>query len=302
MMNIGMISAVFITVLVISALDPSLQRLAEEADVFTRTLDKVIGEETIRQKSLKRPAWFRFRIGESSLRENDPEYQERTLDSEFAYALFREDESDDGSWHEVRQVLRVDERSIRNREKARKRMVLGLKSENDLLKRSLLDELTKRGLPQSATDFSLCLLLFRTTNLQNFAFTPTGIQSIGADPALVYQFTQQEGAASFTVFHGKKVIHQPLSGEVWIRQSDGLPLKIRLTSRIETQGKPDTVDIGEVEYARSRQGDLLPVSVMHRRTSGELLVAENHFTYSNFRRFSADSEIKFTPEDSTPPQ
>ncbi len=113
----------------------------------------------------------------------------------------------------------------------------------------------------------------------------------------VYQFTQKQGMESFTIFEGKKIIHQALTGEIWVRKSDGLPLKIQLVSRQKLSDEDEIVDTGDVNYIRSEQGNLQPVSVIHRRTNGDLLIAENEFTYSNFKQFHSESEINFATPD-----
>jgi hypothetical protein len=48
-----------------------------------------------------------------------------------------------------------------------------------------------------------------------------------------------------------------------------------------------------VTYAMSRFGALLPVSTEHRELRSGKVVAENHFSYSDFQKFGASSDIKF---------
>lgn len=282
------------------AADGPLQRLAEEAEVFAQSLDKIIGEETIRQKSMRRQPRFKIRVGDKAFEPEPPSYQERELRSEFGYASIKPDEDQPGAWHEVRQVLEVDGKAVQNQEKARRKLVEGLRSGDEEVKKKLLEDLEHKGLSGSATDFSLCLLLFRARNLSNFTFTPGEKMHIGADEVQPYRFTQKQGPESFTVVHGKKMIHQVLEGEMWLRTEDGLPVKIKLQSTIPQKDRDPVIDIGEVEYTRSQHGILLPVAVTHRRTAGEFLLSENEFIYSNFKKFSSDSEIKFTPVDETP--
>lgn len=288
------------TLVAVTAVDPHLQRLTEEAEVFATSLDKVIGEETIRQKAMRKQPRFKLRVGDKAFEPEPPSYQERELRSEFGYASFKDEKDETGVWHEVRQILEVDGKALQTQEKARERLALGIRSNDDSVKKKLLQELEKQGLSGSATDFSLCLLLFRARNLPNFDFTPKEKIRMGADEMQPYHFKQKKGHESFTVFHGRKMIHQALEGDLLIRTEDGLPLKITLTSRIEQKDHASVVDVGEIEYMRSPHGVLLPVAVVHRRTWNEVLVAENQFSYANFKRFSTDSEIKFTPVDEDP--
>jgi hypothetical protein len=278
------------------ALDPRLERLAEEAGAFARSAEKLIGEETIRQRAVAAPPRFRPRIGAAALEPPPERWMERELKSEFAYARFRAEGSDQGSIHEARQVLALDGRAVTATAKAREQLALGLRSDDDKLKRRLLEDLRKYGLPETATDFTLTLLLFEGSGLNRFLFTPTREVMLGADRAQVFQFTQKDGDSAFTVFHGRRMYRQRMEGEVWLRAEDSLPVKIVFQSLIPDADAP-VLDHGEVEYARSPHGILVPVAAAHRRTIAGRLTAESRFSYGNFKRFGADSEIRFTAED-----
>lgn len=276
--------------------DPLLSRLAEEAEVFAQSVAKLIGEETIRQRALKAGSRFRPRIGQAALEPPKPVYQARELASEFGYTTIGD------LWHEAREVRLVDGRTVQSTDKARRKLVLGLRSDDDLVKKKLLEDLEKHGLLGSATDFTLSLLMFRGRNLENYQFAPVRRERVGADEAMVFAFTQAGGEEAFTVFQGKKTIRQKLTGHVWLRAGDGLPLRIHLTTTIPGPEGADITDEAVIDYVRNPLGLLLPASVLHRRMSNNQLLAENNFTYGNFKRFSSDSEIKFTPaEEEEPP-
>ena len=53
-------------------------------------------------------------------------------------------------------------------------------------------------------------------------------------------------------------------------------------------------DEATVDYVMTQHGFLAPASVVHRQTVASQLVVENLFQYSPFRRFAADTDIKFT--------
>ena len=271
--------------------DPLLERLAEEAEVFRQVLDKVVGEELLEQRALK-PRGPRLRVGGAVTRPHPVEYQTRTLRSEFGYAVLGEGA---GNYHEARQVIEVDGRLVTTREKARRRLVMGLRSGEEEVRKRLLEDLVTYGLEGAATDFSLCLLLFRGRLLEDYEWWRSGEERLGADRAMVFAFQQRRGDQSLTVFQGKKLVRQALTGNVWIRADDGLPLKIRLVSSLEDPPGGSVLDIGEVEYARGASLAVLPVVAVHRRFRGPLLLSEETFRYSGFKRFSADSEIRFTP-------
>ena len=275
--------------------DPRLNRLAEEAEVFAQSVAKLIGEETIRQQALKSSTRFRPRIGQAALEPPKPVYQSRELASEFGYTAIG------GLWHEAREVRLVDGRTVQTTDKARRKLVLGLRSDDDLVKKKLLEDLEKHGLLGSATDFTLSLLMFRGRNLSNYQFAPVRPERVGADEAMVYSFTQAAGEESFTIFQGKKTVRQKLAGHVWLRASDGLPLRIHLATASAGPDGQEISDEAVIDYVRNPVGLLLPASVLHRRMANNQLLAENNFTYGNFKRFSADSEIKFTPAEEEPP-
>jgi hypothetical protein len=276
-------------------LAPLLTRLAEEADVFSRSIERIVAEETIRQRAIKRRK-PRLRIGRAAMVDPEPEYQERELKSEFGYA------ASEGSIHEARQVREVNGKLVGTAANARNRLVAGIRSDDDRVKKALLEELERHGLEGAATDFTLCILLFDQRRQADYEFRDTGIERSGTDSARVILFRQKSGDGGMTVFQGKQMLRPAISGRLLLRESDGLPLKIRVDSKVPIPGSDLPMeDSGEVEYARNQAGLLLPVSVVHRRRQGAVLIAEERFTYANFQRFSTDSDIKFTPVDSEDP-
>jgi len=285
--------------LLAAQIPPGLERLAEEAEVFAQAATKVVGEETLRQRALKPPPRFRPRIGQSALAEPKPEYREREIHSEFGYA------SIGGQWHEARQVESVDGRTVAQRGKARTKLAMGIRSDDDLVKRRLLEDLERHGLEGSATDFTLTLLLFRASNLQKYRWKKLGEERLGVDATVVFEFDQIAGEEAFTIFDKREALRSALKGRIWLRKKDGVPIKIEFAAMTPADEKAEDrtplIDIARVEYMPSPSGTLLPVAALHRRSRGRLLIAENNFSYGNFKRFSTDSEIKFTPVDEEPP-
>ena len=118
---------------------------------------------------------------------------------------------------------------------------------------------------------------------------------MGADPARILAFKQTGGAASFLIIEKRKAIHQPLEGQLWVRASDGMPLRIVLVSQHEERGAAIR-DESRVDYTMTPRGYLAPASVVHRQTSGGQLVVEDVYEYSDFRMFQSDTDIKFIEE------
>jgi len=291
-----------------AAQTPSLEeirsRLAEEADVFLHVAPQTFAEETLRQRAVKPPPRFRLRVGDDALKPPPPVYQTREIVSEYSFSSFKDSPA---FLHEFRQVSSVDGRKVLAPEKARQSLSVGMRSQDDRLKKRMLEQFEKHGLIGTVTDFGQILLLFTKRRLPEYEFRLAGQGRIGADPVVKIAFRQVKGAQALTIFEGNQAIHRPLEGEIWVRTPDTTPLRITLESAREEQGKDEKDksvirDQATVDYAMSQHGVMLPVSVVHRQLNGELLIAENIFRYSAFRKFSAASEIKFTEVPLEPPQ
>jgi hypothetical protein len=77
-----------------------------------------------------------------------------------------------------------------------------------------------------------------------------------------------------------------VQGEIWVRESDGLPVRITMTATDSSTDKTLREE-ATVDYAMSEFGTLLPVETTHRELRSGEEAAENKFTYSNFHRFEA---------------
>lgn len=275
--------------------DP-LARAAEEAEVFHQNIARLVGQETLRQRVMK-PA-PRIRLATPGAQA--PLWQQREIVSEYGVATFQEA---GGVMHEVRKVVRVDGRAIGRPEQARISLVRGMTSEDDRIQRKLLLDFEKHGLVGTATDFALSLLMFRRVARDELMMEPGPRETIDGRELASYAFKQRAGEGKFSVFEGRELVKQPLKGLLWVRASDGVPVRLVLISEIrKPAGRRGqelvTRDQGTIDYAPSSSfGLLLPVRVRHQRTINGQLVTDNDFTYQRFQRFSAETEIKFSSED-----
>lgn len=267
-----------------------LRRVGEEAEMFHQNVTLVVGQESLKQRALKRGT--RFRPNGAQPTPPAGNFQTRELVSEYAVAAFAES---NGDFHEVRQVTQVDGRQIQKLRDARISLAMGMKTPDDKLRRKLLLEFEKHGLIGTAVDFGLSLLLFRKQALLNYTFMVAGTRQLGAETALVVRFKQKAGEGQMTVYEGNKLIRQQLQGELWLSQT-GVPLRIELGSAIRENGQT-IVDIGVTDYAMSQFGFVLPATVVHTRRADGIVVAENVFRYERFQKFAADSELKFEVQD-----
>jgi hypothetical protein len=266
-----------------------LGRLSEEAEIFAQMAPDMVAQETLKQRARKAPARFRPRAGKSVVQAPKPQYRSREIVCEYGYSAFREAP---GVLHEFRQVVSVDGRRIASVEKARRTLSRGLRSDDDRLKKRMLEDFEKHGLIGAASDFGQVILLFGRRRLANYTFRIMGPGRIGADAALVVEFRQTGGSGSLLIFERRNALHQPLEGEIWVRQTDNLPLEVVLRSSRQ-QGGARIREEAKVDYVVSPHGALAPVSVVHREFAGDELVVENQYQYSSFRKFSSQSEIKF---------
>jgi hypothetical protein len=295
----GGVSAALLALLLAQepALDDVLRRLSEEAEVFSRVAPKVIGQEVLQQKARRPPPRFRPRIGQSALKPPPARYQTREIVSEYGYSTFQESSE---ALHEFRQVVSVDGRTVASSGKARKLLIMGVTSADDKLKNRLLRDFEKYGLHGSATDLAPLLLLFTRRQLENYDFAADSEELIGAERTRRFAFRQKSGAAAITIFSGREAHRLPLEGHIWVRASDGLPVRIRL--RAAGAEKETAVErIITVDYVLSPHGVLLPVSVLFVESMNGETTVENSYAYRDFKMFKVESELKFTVEE-TPPR
>ncbi|MDP8983335.1 MAG: hypothetical protein M3O35_22395 [Acidobacteriota bacterium] len=150
-------------------------------------------------------------------------------------------------------------------------------------KEKLRQDFEKQGLHGTATDFGQLLLLFTKTKQSEYAFSLGASERIGADQAQVIHFEQRTGEAALKIAEGRRRIKEPLQGELWIRESDGAPLRITLTA-LRRQGDHEVRDEARVEYDSLASGVILPAAVVHRRFVDDELAGEDLYRYSDWHR------------------
>ncbi len=274
-------------------ISPILARVSEEAEVFRAIAPKTLAQEKLIQRAMLPPGRFRPRLGDAALAPPPPRYRTREVISEYGFSALKDRP---GDLHEVRQVISVDGRRVASEEKARRRLVAGLESEDDREKQRLLEDFEKHGLRGAATDFGQVLLLFTRRRLADYRFSWAGAQMAGSERVVVLRFQQTGGSGSLTILGGRKMEHQPLEGELWVRAKDSLPVRVVLRSDRREGGRA-VRDEASVGYTKTPFGSLAPAWVTHRETSGGQVVLEHRFEYSAYRMFSAASDIQFNPQD-----
>lgn len=272
-----------------------LHRVAEEAVVFSSIARDVLSEETLVQRAMTRKRRFLPRVGAAAL--NGPQYhqQSREIVSEYGYGLR------DGALHEFRQVVKVDGRQVKESQAARRTLVLGMRSADDAVKQKLLKDFEKHGLHGAAMDFGQLLLLFSARSQANYQFHLAGERFVGAERVLVVEYEQTDGAEVLTVFGNKEASRFRPRGELWVRASDYVPLRVTLAAPRMDQDMAVVRTEAVVEYAPTPHGVVLPVSSVHREVIDDVVHLENSCRYAPFRRFRADTELKFEVQETDPP-
>ena len=139
------------------------------------------------------------------------------------------------------------------------------------------------------TDFGQILLLFSRPSIERYEITYMGPRMLSPTRMLVFHYKQLDGPQALSVYRQDQrgqVQHLSVEGEIWVRESDGLPLRVTLNA---TDNSSDQAlrEEATVDYAASEFGTVLPLQTIHRELRAGKLVTENKFTYSAFHRFGA---------------
>lgn len=288
-MLLGLLSALLLQAPATPDVQTILARVAEQAEKLRQIVPRLVAEETFEQKALKPKGRFRMR-GERNL-SREPVYRTRQIISEYSLGAFQDSP---GGLHEFRKVVSVDGKEVSAARSARQALSLGLRSASDRDRKRMLEDFQKHGIEGAVLDFGPLLLLFTKAQAQHYRFRVQGRGHIGAEQVIVMSYEQIAGNESLLVFQGRQTIREPLHGQIFIRPSDSLPLRITMTASRE-QGSHQLRDDATVDYVPNPHGCVTPVSVVHRGYFDDTLTVEDIFHYSPFKMFESDTEIQFKP-------
>ncbi|MFB3776834.1 MAG: hypothetical protein ACE141_04460 [Bryobacteraceae bacterium] len=270
-------------------LERILARLAEEAEAFVRVAPLVLSEETLVQRVSRAPSLVRPRVPASQDRSPGLGVRTREIVCEYGFSTFADSPN---VLHEIRQVLSVDGKRIRSRDPGRLRLSLGTGARDDRVKRRLLKEFEDIGLTSAAVDLGQLILLFTRGRLADYEFELNGRGALPPESALILEFRQVSGYPAVTVFEGRNARREPVQGELWVRESDGLLLRIVIFT-LRGQDGHSLQNEATVDYRMSQHGALLPSAVSHREYLDGRLETESISRYAPFRKFASESQIKF---------
>ena len=123
-------------------------------------------------------------------------WQDRQIVSEYGFISFTGDQE---TLHELRRVISVDTHPVADK-KNEDSLARIISLKDDQREKELLKEFQKYGLVGAVTDFGPLLLMFTPREIEHFEFTLKGSQSLGATKALIFHYTQIDGAELFTIF------------------------------------------------------------------------------------------------------
>ena len=274
-------------------------RVAEEAEVLQSNAPRILTRETLEQRSLMPPLRFRPRTGTPAQLASGPRYRVREVQSEFSFAILRDSKSKD--LFECRQVVSIDGQPLQTEDAALKALADGIRAGDDRSRKRMLEDFARTGLVDIATDYALILLAFTSHAQKQMEFARGPQAYIGVDPAVAYTWKQKTSEGGAVEFNGLQSVHRALQGTLWVRASDGLPLRVSAWMEYRDAAGHLVRDDATVDYFLSQHGFLTPASVAHRHSSDGVLATENLYRYDPFRLFTASSAISFGDLPDPPP-
>jgi hypothetical protein len=259
-----------------------LKSLAAAAAVFAKTAPGLMADETLDQRgrrgfaqilqgTLEKPKSVNIRLPQG--------FREHHVISSYGFARMGEG----NSIHELRRVISIDGRILRDAGEARHAMSMGVLAADDHTKRQLLENFEREQLEGAITDFGQLILLFTARSQPDYAFSYADPSALGGEPALVIAYHQISGQQGLTVFEARSGERENTSGEIWFRSRDLLPLRITMNTE-KPASKKDVIRMeATVEYASGPFG-LLPSSVTQRQLFNALLLVENDLHYTDFKK------------------
>jgi hypothetical protein len=270
-------------------------RVGEEAEVLAQNASRILTEEHLEQRSVMPPSRFRPRAGSAAERATGPRLRVREVVSEFSFGALRSSQSHD--LVEFRQVVSVDGQPQQSADSALRTLSQGIQQGDDRARKRMLEQFARTGLVDIATDYALILLAFTSGGQKQMEFSASGQGYIGAEPVTSLTWKQKSTQGGVLEFHGQESVHRALQGTLWVRASDGLPLRVNSWMEYTDRAHHLIRDEATVDYIMSEHGFLTPASVIHRHVVNGTVVTENLYRYEPFKLFSSSSTITFgTPK------
>jgi hypothetical protein len=268
--------------------DPAdcLDALARTAATFASTAPRLMAEETLKQRGRRSFVEVFRSTKEDEIKNLDIQlpldFQTHEVVSSWGLAPM----GDAQVLHEIRKIVSMDGEAVSDATEARHAMTIGLQSSDDRTKRQLLEDFENSALEGAVTDFGQVILLFEKRRQKDYDFTLEGERHLGAERAAILHYRQISGRDGLTVFKERTAQRQPIEGEIWLRMSDLLPVRVTMNT-VEALSKRYRIRTeATVDYTPSKFG-LVPVSVKHKQYLNGDLMVENDLHYVDFERAEA---------------
>jgi hypothetical protein len=252
----------------------ALRRLVHEADAFAAKAPEFVGKETLQQTTLDVK---NYALGPKP-GQNWPPVIKKRIVSEYGFLRLGPE-----SVREMRQVLTVDGKPPKHSPKGLNSIALATQT-SDKDRQKMLESFERNGLRGIATDFGPVLLIFAKGHSDRFEMLFNRLEQMDEIDTWVFRFAQIDGPGGMTIYEKGRPIKQRLAGELWVRATDYLPMRIILDSHHDGPKNEKMRDLSYVEYKMSEFGVLLPSRVVHQSWIEKRVDVEDLFTYSDYRR------------------
>jgi hypothetical protein len=280
----------FATTLAAQPVPPSvLSRTMEAAQAFRDKAPAAISRETLHQRSFAIPPHAHIAIGAAAADPLRPRFFLHEVVSEYSIATLKG--TSPTQLLEFRELVEKDGAPVNTPEKARRALQQDVRTGEERLRKHILEELTALGLADVATDYGLILLAFTREGLTGLEVVSGGEGFVGAEEAVAFDFRQISGGA--LEFRGKKVARLPMQGTLWVRRSDGVPLRISCWTE-HPDGKHILRDQAMIDYGPTALGFVAPATVVHRHFVDGQALTENLYSYEPFHLFTTDTRIEYS--------
>lgn len=257
-----------------------LDALGRSAAIFARSVPGLAAQETLRQKG-RRGNMQILKKGRKEQLKNvaftiPDEFQTHEVISNYSFGVA----GGASGFHEIRKVVTIDKAPVPVAN-LRHSLTLGATSADDETKKMLLEDLEQTQLQGSVVDFGPMLLLFTKQKQFDFEFRSGGRKDTIPEAVFVLNYRQLSGSNAVTEFRDRSETKHPLSGQIWLRESDLIPTRITVRTEEILTTKYTLSNEAEIDYQPTPYG-LAPAMVVHRQYLNQDLLVENQFRYTDY--------------------
>ena len=206
--NMAFAVPMLLAVLADPRISPLLERVSEEARVFTEKSPQYLGVETLTQRGRIAPPRFKLRKGANPSEVPGVSYRTTEIVSEYRFGNLP---ADPGQMRELRVVTGVNGKAVRDKLKARLELAEGMSSDLDRFNKQMLQDLEAYGLVGAVIDSGQILMLFTRRELSNFDFEVLPDLVYEGEAVAVLGYRQSRGRAA-KIYH-RSLERLPLAGD-----------------------------------------------------------------------------------------